>query len=80
MKNQIKEFIKIFVEGVENILLETNKTTLYVDSELVDFLDIEEVDEDLLNRVINIILLELIQKKYGACRASYNEITATKEN
>lgn len=80
MQNQIKEFIKIFVEGVENILLETNKTTLYVDSELVDFLDIEEVDEDLLNRVINIILLELIQKKYGACRASYNEITVTKEN
>lgn len=79
MNNQIKDFVKLFVEGVENILLETNKTTLYVDSELADFLDIEEVDEDLLNSVINIILLELIQKNYEACRASYNEITVIKE-
>lgn len=73
----VKEFINNFVEGVEYYLLETNGTTLYVDVELSDFLDIEVdgISDNLLDNTINQIIQILNNKNYNAYKYSLNEIT-----
>ncbi len=89
-KKIIKEFIRDFTSGVEDDLFERDKTTLYVDKELVNYLDImlglayidinTEIIDVILDEVMEAIVNKLNEKGYiEAYISSSNEITAIKK-
>ena len=75
MKNRMKEFINNFVDGVDVKMDYTDKTTLYVDCELQEELDVEEVDNNILESVMIEIVAKLKDLGYNAYIESSNEIT-----
>lgn len=78
---ELRDFISDFIFGIDCKLCYTNETTVYVDQELAEELNMEtkDLDDDLLKNVMEEIVKEL-EKRNGinAYISSSNEITAYK--
>lgn len=80
---EINQFILDFAEGVECKLWETDKTTCYVDCELVEVLGVDHT-EDIDGIVLKDIMQQIVNRLndidgINAYIESSNEITAYKE-
>lgn len=79
-KQLLDQFVKDFIYGVDTILDNSDTTTVYVDSELSESLNINsnDLDDDTLNDVMNRIVEGLNNLEgISANISSSNEITAT---
>lgn len=84
MKEELNQFVLDFIEGIECTLWETNKTTSYVDCELVEVLEVDSVN-DIDNALLSDIMKQIVNglnniEGINAYIESSNEITAYKEN
>lgn len=82
MNKELRNFVVDFIDGVECRLMETNKTTCYVDCELAEILGVDnvnDIDNDILNDVMSQIVDGLRRtENVDAYISSSNEITAYK--
>lgn len=74
MEKRLVEFVNDFCNGIEEVLWNVERTTVYVDSELKDYLDIEEVEKSMLDKTIEMIIEKFKGSKYICSRYSSNEI------
>lgn len=80
MTKELRHFIVDFIDGVECKLMETNRTTCYVDCELREVLNVEsvnDIDSAILDDVMNQIVEGLRRiENIDAYISSSNEISA----
>lgn len=76
MEKLLNDFVRDFTFGAIEHMDYSNKSTMYVDSELCDYLDTNDIEESVLNDTMNKIVKKVREEELFDCWIeSSNEIT-----